>query len=156
MVLYYATNLKMGWSPQMWFIEVQKPWFHFILFKFIHFNWRQITLQYCIGFAIHQHESATGVHVFPILKPPSHLSPGTIPLGHPSAPAPSILYPASNLDWRFVSYMILHMFQWHSPKSSHPIPLPQSPKDYSIHLCLFCCLAYRVIIIILLNSLYMC
>ena len=24
------------------------------------FNWRLITLQYCIGFAIHQHESATG------------------------------------------------------------------------------------------------
>ena len=27
--------------------------------KFIYFNWRLITLQYCIGFAIHQHESAT-------------------------------------------------------------------------------------------------
>ena len=31
-----------------------------------------------------------------------------------SAPAPSILYPSSNLDWRFVSYMILYMFQCHS------------------------------------------
>ena len=79
-------------------------------------------------------------------EPPSHLPPHTIPLGHPSAPAPSILYPASNLDWRFVSYMILYMFQCHSPKSSHPHPLPQSPKDCSIHLCLFCCLAYRVIV----------
>ena len=55
------------------------------------------TLQYCIGFAIHQHESATGIHVFPILNPfppPSC----TIPLDHLSTPAPSIQYHASNLD----------------------------------------------------------
>ena len=45
------------------------------------------------------------------------------------------VYHASNLDWRFVSYMILYMFQCHSPKSSHPLPFPQSPKDCSIHLC---------------------
>ena len=70
----------------------------FLKFKFIYFNWRLITLQYCIGFAIHQHESATGIHVFSILTPLTP-PPRTIPLGHPSAPAPSILYPASNLDW---------------------------------------------------------
>ena len=56
-------------------------------------------------------------------EPPSLLPPHTIPLGHPSAPAPSILYPAS---WWFVSYMILYMFQCHSPKSSHPLLLPES------------------------------
>ena len=38
------------------------------------------------------------------------------------------------------------MFQCYSLKSSHPHPLPQSPKDCSIHLCLFCCVAYRIII----------
>ena len=109
-----------------------------LFYLFIYFL-LYFTLQYCIGFAIQQHESATGVHVFPILKPPSHLPPHTISLGHPSAPAPSILNPASNLDWQFISYMILYMFQCHSPKSSHPLLLQQSPKDCSIHLCLCCC-----------------
>ena len=87
-------------------------------------------------------------------EPPSHLPLHIISLDHPHAPAPSILYPASNIDWRFVSYMIVYMFQCHSPKSTHP--LPQSPKVHSTHLCLFCCLAYRVMITIFLNSIYMC
>ena len=68
------------------------------------------TLQYCIGFSIHQHASTMCVTRVPHPQPPSHLPPHTIPLGHPSAPAPSCLYPASNLDWRFISYMILYMF----------------------------------------------
>ena len=85
----------------------------------------------------------------------SLLPPHTIPLGYPSAPAPSIQYHASNLVWQLISYMILYMFQYHSPKSSHPLPLPQSPKDCSTHQCLFCCLVHRVIVTIFLNSIYM-
>ena len=88
-------------------------------------------------------------------EPSSLLPPHTIPLDHPSAPAPSIQYRASNLDQRLVSYMILYMFQCHSPKSSHYLPLSQSPKDCSIHQCLFCCLIYRVIVTIFLNYIYM-
>ena len=61
----------------------------------------------------------------------------------------------TNLDWWFISHMILYMLQCHCPKSSHPLSLPQSPKDCSVHLCLFCCLAYRVIVTIFLNSTYM-
>ena len=87
-------------------------------------------------------------------EPPSHLPPHNISVGHPHAPAPSMLYPASDIDWRFDSYMIVYMLECHSPKSSHPLPL--SPKVRYIHLCLFCCLAYRVVIAIFLNSIYMC
>ena len=88
-------------------------------------------------------------------EPSSLLPPHTIPQGRPSAPAPSIQYCASNLDWRLILYMILYIFQCHSPKSSHLLPLPQSPKDCSVHQCLFCCLVYRVIVTIFLNSIYM-
>ena len=43
-------------------------------------------------------------------EPSSLLPPHTIPLGCPSAPAPSIQYCASNLDWQLISYMILYMY----------------------------------------------
>ena len=49
---------------------------------------------------------------------------------------------------------IIYMFQCYSLKSSHPGLLPQSPKVCSLHQCLFCCLACRVIIQ-RSNSIYM-
>ena len=44
---------------ESWFIKKAEHWRidAFLKYKFIYFNWRPITLQYCIGFAIHQHES---------------------------------------------------------------------------------------------------
>ena len=89
----------------------------FLKYKFIYFNWKLITLQYCIGFAMHWHEFATGVHVsqsWTPLPPPS----SSHPSGLSSAPAPSTLYHALNLGCWFVSHMIIYMFQYHSPKSS--------------------------------------
>ena len=118
-------------------------------------NWRLITLQYCGGFCHTFTWISHGCTCVPCPEPPSHLSPHPIPQGHPNAPALSTLSHASNLDWRSVSHLVIYMFQCYSPKSSHPRLLPQSPKVCSLHLSLFCCLTYRVIITIFINSIYM-
>ena len=91
---------------------------NFILFKFTILYW------FC-------HISKWICHRYtcvPHPEPSSLLPPHTISLGCPRAPAPSIQYRASNLDWRLVSYMILYIFQCHSPKSSHPLPLSESKR----------------------------
>ena len=96
--------------------------------KKVHSNKHQLffkTLQYCIGFAIYQREFATGIHVFPILNPPP--SPYH-PSGSSQCTSPK--HPRSCIKPGLVTHFIyiLYMFQCHSPKSSHPLPLPQSPK----------------------------
>ena len=97
-------------------------WMHSFFFIIIIFYFT-ILYWFCHTSACIYH----GCTCVPHPEPPSHLPPHTIPLGHPSAPAPSFLYPASNLDWWFISYMILYMFQWHFPKSS-PSPSPTESK----------------------------
>ena len=127
----------------------------FLKYKFIYFNWRLIPLQYCIGFSIHQHESATGIHVFPILKPSSY----SLPV-HPSglSQCTSPKHPVSCMEPGLVIHFIYDIIHVSMPffQIIPPSPSPTSPKDCSIHLCLFSWLAYRVITTIFLNSIYMC
>ena len=153
---WFTAVLTVNCSASISFSDTDPSCFPFILFYFILFF--IFTLFYFTILYWFCHTLTwirQGCTRVPHPEPCSHLPPHTIPLGHLTAPAPSIQYHASNLDWQFISHMILYMFQCHSPQSSHPRPLPQSPKDCSIHLCLFCCFAYRVIIIIFLNSIYM-
>ena len=89
--------------------------FNFILFCFL-------TLQYCIGFAIYQHESATGIHLFPILSPPPSSFPvpslWVVPVHQPQA----CIEPG--LVTRFI-YDIIHV----SIPFSQIIPPSPSPTD---------------------------
>ena len=95
-----------------------------------------------------------GVYVFPILNPFPAPSP-SYQSGSSQCTGLSTLSHASNLDWRSVSHMVIYIFQCYSLKSSHPCLLTQNPKVCSLHLCLFCCLTYMVIVAtILLNFIY--
>ena len=67
---------------------------------------------------------------------PCHLPPHTIPPGYPSAPAPSILYHALNLDWQFVDLCYYTCVSAILPNHA-TLTVSQSPKDCFIHLCLF-------------------
>ena len=94
-------------------------------------DWTQVSLIVDRRFTVwatrevHQHESATGIHVFPIPTPSSLLPPRTIPLGRPSAPALSNEYRASNLNKL--------LFQLESREIPCPkIPLPHNfSQDFS-------------------------
>ena len=120
---YKKRNLQANIPQEYWCKIYSQNFFSFFI---IFFNFT-ILYWFC-------HISTWFCHRYtriPHPEPSSLLPPRTIPLGRPSALAPSIQYCASNLDWQLISYMILYMFQCHSPKSSHPLPLPQSPKDCS-------------------------
>ena len=86
---------------------------------------RLITLQYCVGFAIHQHESTTGIHVFPILNPlpppsPYHLS------GSTQCTSPK--HPVSCIEPRLAIHFLYDIMHVSMP-FSQIIPPSPSPTE---------------------------
>ena len=132
---FFNFILFLNFTILYWFCQILKIIHHSFIYLFIYLfpTW--------------------GIHVFPILNPPPSSLPipslWVVPVHQPQAS--SIVHQT----WTGDSFHTLYTFQCHSPKSSHPLPLPQSPKDCSIHQCFFCCLIYRVIVTIFLNSIYM-
>ena len=64
-----------------------------------------------MDFAMHQHESALGMHMSPPSWNPSHLPPHPIPLGCHRAVALGFLYHTSNTHWLSILYIVVYMFQ---------------------------------------------
>ena len=88
------STLKSDWlyslQPKMEKLFIIFFKFHFILFfPFIFISWRLITLQYYSGFCHTLTWISHGFTCVPHPEPPFHLPPHPIPLGLPSAPAPS-------------------------------------------------------------------
>ena len=107
-------------------------------YKCVNFNWRLITLQYFIGLAIHQHESTTGVHVFPILNPLPHPSPY-----HPSGSSQctSRKHPISCIEPGMVIHFIYDIIHVSMPFSQiiPPFPSPRVQKPV-----LYICVSFAV------------
>ena len=120
-------------------LQERRKIFHLLFYTILcsfnfFFFWRLITLQYCIGFC---HTSTRIHHVctcVPHPEPPIQLPPHTIPLGRPSVPAPSTLCHASTLVWKFVSHMILYMFNAILP--NHPtLALSHRVQKTVLYIC---------------------
>ena len=123
----------------------------FFFCKFIYFNWRLITLQYFSVFCHTFTWISHWVYMYPPswtpLPPPSPFHPsGLSQCTGPESPV-SCIEPGLAI---YFTYGNIHVSMLFSQI------IPQSPKVCSLHLCLFCCPAYRVIITIFLNSIYMC
>ena len=100
-----------------------KLFISFFFFKFKSLFLLYFTLQYCIGFAIHWHESTTGVYEFPNMNPPPtpyHLS--------GSSPCTSPKHPVSCIDHRLV-IRFLHDSIHVSMPFSQIIPPSPSPSE---------------------------
>ena len=126
----YSKVVPLNWLNKLWCVEYSTIqllfYFIFCLFVlcvslFILFYF--FTLQYCIGFAIHQHASAMGVHVFPILNPPPSSLPipslWVIPVHQPQA---SCIEPGLAIHFLYdIIHVLMPFSQIIPPSLSHRV-----------------------------------
>ena len=119
----------------------QKKEIWVFLNKFIYFNWRLITLQYCIGFAIHQYVFTTGIHVFPILNS----SPSSLPV--PSLWVISVHQPqaSSIMHWTWTgdSFHIWYYTCFNAILPNHPtLSLSHRVQKTVLYICVTFAVSY--------------
>ena len=91
------------------------------------------------------------VHKYPLILNPPH----PIPLGCLRALALSALLHALNLHWSSILHMVIYTF--HAILSNHPtLAFSHRVQKSVLYICVSCCLAYRIVIINFLNSIYIC
>ena len=125
-------------------------WFY-VFFFHLFLSWRLIASQHFSGFCQTLTWISHVVTCIPHPDHPSYLPFHLIPLGLPSAPGQStcLMHPTGLV----ICFTIDNIY---AVLSKHPtLAFSQSPKVCSVYLCLFLYFAYRVIITIFLNSIYM-
>ena len=114
--------------------------FYYLFILFIYF----LILQYCIGFAIYQNESTTGIHVFPILNPrPSSLpipSLWVIPVHQPQA--------SCIMHWTWIgdSFHIWYYTCFSAILSNHPtLSLFHRVQKTVLYICVSFAVSHRAL-----------
>ena len=130
-ILYHASNLD-SWfiSNFIFYFFIFETRFYFLFFSYFIYYYYCFALQYCIGFAIHQHESSTGVHMFPMLYiPPPSPPPSPYHLSG-SSQCTSPKHPVSCIEPRLVIHFLYDIIHVSMPFSQiiPPSPFPTESK----------------------------
>jgi len=126
----------------------------FFLKFFIYFNWRLITLQYCNGFGHTltwiSHGFICVPHPEPHLPPPSPSHPS----GSSQCTSPE--HPVSCIEPGLAICFTYDNIRFHVILSDHPtLAFSHRVSKTVLYICVSCCLTYRVVVTIFLNSIYM-
>ena len=132
----YAFN-SFGYRSRHNFITVLN-FFFFLGFPYLFYF---LTLQYCFGFAIYQHESAIGIHVFPILNPPPSSLPipplWVVPVHQPQAS--SIMH----RTWTGDSFHICYYTCFNAILTNHPtLSLSHRVQKTVLYICVSFAVSY--------------